>query len=274
MAGSESRRWFLKKALAAGGAATAATTGLVSAGCASQVDPAPIIEVGPPVAGRLAIQVGRYPDLASPGGAVTVRADGLNPPVLVTRLSQDRYSALSSVCTHKGCPVGFVASEGCVACPCHGSRFDPVTGEVVAPPALKPLKAYDVTYDAELDLLVVDLFTGDPGFPAVIDGVVTLTFAQFPELTQPGGRVSGVPKGLGAPLMVIALAGGGYSAVDATCTHQGCQVDYAPSSGDVRCPCHGSRFTAQGEVTQGPATRPLKAFTVTAAVDSIEVQVR
>src|SRR5439155_8959392 len=98
MAESESRRWFLRRALAAGGVATA--TGLVPAGCARQVDPAPIIEVAPPIAGRLAIQVGRYPDLSRPGGAVTVRADGVNPPVLVARLSQDRYSALSSVCTH------------------------------------------------------------------------------------------------------------------------------------------------------------------------------
>jgi Rieske Fe-S protein len=46
--------------------------------------------------------------------------------------------AFSSVCTHQGCHVDKVES-GQIECPCHGSRFDAVTGAVTHSPATKPL---------------------------------------------------------------------------------------------------------------------------------------
>jgi Rieske Fe-S protein len=45
-------------------------------------------------------------------------------------------------------------------------------------------------------------------------------------------------------------------AVDLTCTHLGCTVT-AARDGFV-CPCHGSRFGADGQVARGPATACLK----------------
>jgi cytochrome b6-f complex iron-sulfur subunit len=47
----------------------------------------------------------------------------------------------------------------------------------------------------------------------------------------------------------------GLYAIDATCTHLGCLVRQAQSG--FACPCHGSQFTAQGAVINGPATLPL-----------------
>jgi cytochrome b6-f complex iron-sulfur subunit len=45
----------------------------------------------------------------------------------------------------------------------------------------------------------------------------------------------------------------GFSAL---CTHMGCVV--AAGSGELACPCHGSRFAlADGSVIEGPAQRPL-----------------
>ncbi|MFF0273915.1 FAD-dependent oxidoreductase [Streptomyces sp. NPDC004330] len=41
------------------------------------------------------------------------------------------------------------------------------------------------------------------------------------------------------------------------CTHRGCELGFDETEGTWECPCHGSRFAADGSVLQGPATRPL-----------------
>ncbi|MFF1880049.1 FAD-dependent oxidoreductase [Pseudarthrobacter sp. NPDC058196] len=50
---------------------------------------------------------------------------------------------------------------------------------------------------------------------------------------------------------------GEIHAVSATCTHLGCTVGFNREDGTWDCPCHGSRFTVDGEVIQGPATEVL-----------------
>jgi nitrite reductase/ring-hydroxylating ferredoxin subunit len=54
----------------------------------------------------------------------------------------------------------------------------------------------------------------------------------------------------------------GVYAVSTICTHLGCVVK--PSAEGFECPCHGSRFALDGNVTKGPAPKPLPWLRVNA----------
>jgi Rieske Fe-S protein len=72
----------------------------------------------------------------APGSAVKFK-DGGQDAVLVHLESGD-FVAYSAVCTHQACTVGY--KNGQLACPCHGSVFDPANGaEVLTGPAQTPL---------------------------------------------------------------------------------------------------------------------------------------
>jgi glycine/D-amino acid oxidase-like deaminating enzyme/nitrite reductase/ring-hydroxylating ferredoxin subunit len=51
---------------------------------------------------------------------------------------------------------------------------------------------------------------------------------------------------------------GELHAVSSRCTHLGCQVAWNAAERSWDCPCHGSRFDPDGQILNGPATRPLE----------------
>jgi Rieske Fe-S protein len=66
-----------------------------------------------------------------------------------------------------------------------------------------------------------------------------------------------------APVMIFRLPDGALRALSAVCTHGQCNVHYRPEDNDIRCPCHGGRFTADGINVPGtPPPRPLRQFEV------------
>jgi Rieske Fe-S protein len=69
------------------------------------------------------------------GGAVSATLGG--KPIVVSQPSAGTVVAFSAVCTHQGCTVAPQGKE--FDCPCHGSRFDAATGDVLDGPARQPL---------------------------------------------------------------------------------------------------------------------------------------
>lgn len=50
------------------------------------------------------------------------------------------------------------------------------------------------------------------------------------------------------------------SAVNPTCTHKGCTVEFDKEANRFACPCHGAKYSLDGAVVEGPAERPLANF--------------
>jgi len=59
---------------------------------------------------------------------------------------------------------------------------------------------------------------------------------------------------------VLLHAASGFSALSLVCTHLGCTVEQMPEG--FTCPCHGSRYEANGNVLKGPAKLPLQKLRV------------
>jgi glycine/D-amino acid oxidase-like deaminating enzyme/nitrite reductase/ring-hydroxylating ferredoxin subunit len=75
------------------------------------------------------------------------------------------------------------------------------------------------------------------------------------EQLEPGeGKVVGTGVGQRA---VYRDDDGQLHTMSARCSHLGCIVSWNAAERTWDCPCHGSRFAADGEVIQGPAVSPL-----------------
>ncbi len=70
---------------------------------------------------------------------------------------------------------------------------------------------------------------------------------------------------LNEPPAVLLHTENGFSALSLVCTHLGCTVEQADSG--FACPCHGSRFDKDGNVTHGPAEKHLRVLRLELADD-------
>lgn len=79
-----------------------------------------------------------------------------------------------------------------------------------------------------------------------------------PDEYPPGARIAIAPRRI-----CVVREGNKVAAISTTCTHLGCIVGISDTG--FACPCHGSRFDQDGNVTGGPAPRPLPWYRVTLA---------
>ncbi len=133
-----------------------------------------------------------------------------------------------------------------------------------------------------IDVLDSDLEPGAPGtdrrdflarlgvgacaVAAVGAGLVTFDYLEPKVLFEPptafrAGSPLDYPEGTvrfykEQKAYVIGGTSGVY-ALSAVCTHLGCITRHLADEKAIACPCHGSRFDLEGNVTHGPAPRPL-----------------
>lgn len=60
---------------------------------------------------------------------------------------------------------------------------------------------------------------------------------------------------------ILVQENGRLKALSANCTHLGCRIREQEGN-QLVCPCHGSRYTLQGNVVKGPARKDLKTLTI------------
>jgi cytochrome b6-f complex iron-sulfur subunit len=74
------------------------------------------------------------------------------------------------------------------------------------------------------------------------------------------GQIFQEKSSLGAILVIGTSKSKNLIAVNPTCTHLGCKVDWEVEENIFLCPCHASEFTANGKVQNGPAKKALSTY--------------
>ena len=124
---------------------TAPTTTTTGAGAATTTTKAPVPK-GTSIGSASGVPV---------GGSAAFTDPKSGDPSLVIQQTADQFVAFDAICPHAGCTVAYQAGAGIIACPCHGSEFNPKTGAVILGPATSGLTAIKVIKGANGNLYVV-----------------------------------------------------------------------------------------------------------------------
>ncbi len=89
------------------------------------------------------------------------------------------------------------------------------------------------------------------------NGVVTVAIGSSSPLATVGGAA--LVQSSAGTFLVSQASGGAFVALTAICTHQTCTITNFANETYV-CPCHGSTFTLNGGVVNGPARAALRQY--------------
>jgi len=82
---------------------------------------------------------------------------------------------------------------------------------------------------------------------------------KAPAAAEPAPGEAAVVSGKEGKVGLYKDKEGRLHAVDLTCPHMGCELAWNGAELSWDCPCHGSRFTYEGDIIEGPALKPLRA---------------
>ncbi|MFC1551111.1 ubiquinol-cytochrome c reductase iron-sulfur subunit [Candidatus Latescibacterota bacterium] len=100
-----------------------------------------------------AFEISEEPDLLTVGGAAkrTFGHQNGGRPVIIVRLDDTDFVAMTAVCTHLQCEINLPSGENeNLQCPCHKSEFLPSTGEVKKGPAGAPLQSFNAIFEGDV----------------------------------------------------------------------------------------------------------------------------
>jgi nucleotide-binding universal stress UspA family protein len=161
--------------------------------------------------------------------------------------------------------TGELVLQDTVATMAEGEGAEPATSIRDGDPAQEIMAA---AAEGGFDLVVVGN-RGLAGAKAMLLGSVPLTVAEYAptdvliartiaqSLDEIGTGEGGIVTSGDHKVAVYRDRKGVAHTLSARCTHMGCTVKWNPTETTWDCPCHGSRFSATGEVVAGPAAKPL-----------------
>jgi len=105
------------------------------------------------------------------------------------------------------------------------------------------------------------------------ENMLTIQKSEFKRVVRDKERIRQFvllnPNVLGFPICLYRHTDEVYSASLMQCTHQGCELSVG--GGIYSCPCHGSEFSVDGKVLEGPADKDLRQFKTT--IDNTNIYV-
>ena len=197
-----------------------------------------------------------------------VKAEGLSIGVFFV---DGQWHALHNSCLHRGGSVCKGPLEnGILTCPWHGYQYKLETGELLLDPNARlpryPVEIRDgevflrvpVLARNEVEISLKDLFAN-----AEAKAQSRLAANEFAIADVMPAQIKRVT--VNDVAVAVYNVGGTFYATQNTCTHAGGPLNEGSTDGvKVFCPWHGSCFdVSNGSVVAGPATEPLRTFTVT-----------